>query len=153
MCYCTVWRDVKTSWWIPQLLWLMSPTWLVNLYNDQVAINDKAVLTFSKIRRAWLQVKLQWLLGKAALQVKDRPIQRGVMYALFIQRVWGLHERWNPSLGRAFLSRTILVKVHRVVCWISISWVEMKKVGVIISSSFYAEVYVKIILINNTGEN
>lgn len=150
MCCCTVWGDVKTSRCIPWLPWLMSPTWLVNLYNDQLAIKDKTVLTFSKIRRAWLQVKQQWLPGEVAVEGKDHPIQAGVMYALFIQCVWGLHERWNPCLRSAFLSRTILVKVHNVVCCISISWVEREKMGVIFSLLVW--VYVKTRLMNNIGE-
>jgi hypothetical protein len=47
--YYTVWDDVKTSGWIPGPPWLMTPKWLVNLCNDQVAIKDKTMLTFSKL--------------------------------------------------------------------------------------------------------
>ena len=73
MCCCTVWGDARTSRCILRLSWLMSPTWLVNLHNDQVAIRDKTVLTFSKIRSARLQVKPQWLPGEASLEVRHHP--------------------------------------------------------------------------------
>lgn len=103
---------VKNSWWIPRPPWLMSPTWLVNLCNDQVAISDKAALTFSRIRRAWLQGKQRGLPERNPHRWKLGPSGRGITYALFIQCVWGLHEIWKPQPGSAFLSRTSSVKVH-----------------------------------------